>query len=122
MVQKEPERQSGQRELRVHGSDLVAAGRGLREAADLLRHHTDTLIVSFAPGGRSPWGLGVIGLAMDQVNEMLGQACRRMHTNIDRAGVGLQEMAEVHGVVDHTLAHAFRANAIPSRHGGPSAM
>lgn len=113
-----PAGEPGEGELRVNGRTLANATRGLWEAADLLERHTDTLLASFAPSGRSPWGLGVIGMVMDQVNEMIGQACRHMHTNIGQTGAGLQEMADLHGAVEHALSDAIRpGDAVPPRHG-----
>ena len=104
----EPVGEPGERELRVDGRALANTARGLHEAADLLDRHTDILLASFASGGRSPWGVGVIGMVMDQINEMLGQACRHMHANISQAGTGFQEMADLHGAVERALSDAIR--------------
>ncbi|WP_326824964.1 hypothetical protein OHA77_29235 [Streptosporangium sp. NBC_01639] len=113
-----PAGELGEGELQVDRRALANAAWDLWEAADLLERHTDTLLASLAPSGRSPWGLGMIGMVMDQVNEMVGQACRHMHANIGQTGTGLQEMADLHGAVEHALSDAIRpGDAVPPWHG-----
>ncbi|WP_433246421.1 hypothetical protein ACQPYK_45210 [Streptosporangium sp. CA-135522] len=65
----------------------------MQEPIDLFGQHTDALLKAVAGGGRSPWGIGVIGMVMDQINETLGQACGHLHANLDMTGAGVQEMA-----------------------------
>ncbi|GAA3790873.1 hypothetical protein GCM10022226_07360 [Sphaerisporangium flaviroseum] len=86
------------RELRVDEAALTSAARGMREAAHLFGGHTDALLTSITGGGggRSPWGDGMIGVAMDRINEMLGQACRHLHTNLDQTGISFAAMRDRH--------------------------
>ncbi|MGW7481665.1 ParB/RepB/Spo0J family partition protein [Nonomuraea muscovyensis] len=82
--------------VKIHEASLTRAARDLREATELFGRHTETLLAVTAGGGRSPWGVGVVSMAMDQVNELLGTACRHLHANLHGSGAGFQTMADLH--------------------------
>ncbi|MER5325394.1 hypothetical protein [Streptosporangium roseum] len=82
------------RELQVDQVSLSGAGQRMREPVDLFGQHTDALLKAVAGGGRSPWGIGVIGMVMDQINETLAQACGHLHANLDMTGTGVREMGD----------------------------
>jgi hypothetical protein len=66
----------------------------MRDSADLFGQHTGALFASIDGGGRSPWGTGVIGVVVDQINEMLGEACGHLHANLDETGTAIRTMAD----------------------------
>lgn len=90
---------------------LTNAARSLHEAAEAFEQLTDMLIASVAGGARSPWGDGVVGMVMDQVNEKLGQACRQVHTNLGKIGVSLESMRD-----NYIDADCAATSAIPAMH------
>ncbi|MEV6868398.1 hypothetical protein AB0M44_46395 [Streptosporangium subroseum] len=87
----------------------ITASRILGESADLVGQCTDALLSAIAGGGRSPWGIGVIGLAMDEVNELLGQACRHVHHNLGTTGEALRAMADHYADARQTTTGAIQA-------------
>ncbi|WP_371782421.1 hypothetical protein [Streptosporangium subroseum] len=95
--------------LSADESSYITAARTLGESADLFGRHTDALLSAIAGGGRSPWGIGVIGLAMDEVNELLGQACRHIHHNLGTTGEALWTTANCYADARHTTTDAIQA-------------
>lgn len=89
--------------MEVHHHTLDGAVRRLQEPVDQLGRHTDTLLSSIAGGSRSPWGIGLIGMVMDQVNERLGEACTHLHTNLFAIGAGVREMSERSAATELTV-------------------
>ncbi len=81
-------------ELIADETSLTSAARRMRESADLLGRHADTLTAVVAGGGRSPWGSGLLATLMDQVNATLGEACSHLHAELGAVGAGIQDMAD----------------------------
>ncbi|MFG3442485.1 hypothetical protein ACGF0J_35035 [Nonomuraea sp. NPDC047897] len=86
--------------MEVHRHSLDGAVRRLREPVDQFGRHTGALLSSIAGGSRSPWGIGLIGTVMDQVNERLGEACAHLHDNLSAVGAGVREMSERSAVTE----------------------
>ena len=80
----------------------------MRESADLFGGHTASLLTAVA---RSPWGTGVIAMAMDQLNETLGQACRHLQTNLVATSDGIQTMADRQDAAEGTVVDAAHSVA-----------
>jgi hypothetical protein len=81
-------------ELKTDEASLYSAARRMRGSADLFEQHTGALLAAIDGGGRSPWGTGAIGVVVDQINELLGQACGHLHANLDQTGTAIQAMAD----------------------------
>ncbi|MFC4591878.1 hypothetical protein [Sphaerisporangium corydalis] len=93
-------------ELNADHVSMAGAAGSMRDSADLFGQHTEALLTAISGDGRSPWGVGVIGMAMDHVNEMLGQACRHLQTNLGATGAGIQTMADRLTTTEHAVATA----------------
>ncbi|WP_329090123.1 MULTISPECIES: hypothetical protein [unclassified Streptosporangium] len=98
-----------ERVLGVDEGSYITAAKALKEAADSFGQHTDALLAAIAGGGRSPWGIGVIGLAMDEVNERLGQACHHVRHNLDTTCEALLTTADHHADTRLVITDAMRA-------------
>ncbi|WP_405148935.1 hypothetical protein OG589_12865 [Sphaerisporangium sp. NBC_01403] len=81
-------------ELEVDQVSLTGARQRMQDPVDLFGRHTDALMKAVTGGARSPWGIGVIGMAMDQINETLSEACGHLHANLGETGACIQEMAD----------------------------
>ncbi|GAB2870804.1 hypothetical protein GCM10027176_85680 [Actinoallomurus bryophytorum] len=100
---------AGAPELITDEASLYSAARRMRGSADLFGQHTGALLAAIDGGGRSPWGTGVIGAVVDQVNEMLGQACGHLHANLDQTGTAIQEMADRAADTERDITAAVHA-------------
>ncbi|MEU0565493.1 hypothetical protein ABZ297_08895 [Nonomuraea sp. NPDC005983] len=80
--------------LKADRTSMTGAARRVQESVDLFGQYTDALMNTIAGSGRSAWGIGVIGMAMDQINETVGGACRHLHDNLDKAGTSLRVMTD----------------------------
>jgi hypothetical protein len=85
---------AGAHELRTDEASVYGAVRRMRGSAELFEQHTGALLAAIDGGGRSPWGTGTIGMVVDQINELLGQACGHLHANLDQTGTAIQAMAD----------------------------
>ncbi|MFI6181407.1 hypothetical protein ACIA8R_38190 [Nonomuraea sp. NPDC051191] len=83
------------REFWADDTSLANAAHAMDESADLFGRHVDTLLGRLSGGGRSPWGIGVVGMAVDEINLLVGEACTRLHESMTSAGTGLRDMAAV---------------------------
>ncbi|WP_424532634.1 hypothetical protein ACOZ38_20240 [Sphaerisporangium viridialbum] len=98
-----------EQELRADEGSYITAARVLEDSAELFGGHTDALLTAISGGGRSPWGAGLIGMAMDEVNELLAQACRHVHHNLGTTGEALQAMADRYSGARHATTAAVQA-------------
>ncbi|MDP9868930.1 MULTISPECIES: hypothetical protein [Streptosporangium] len=83
------------REFWADDTSMANAAYAMDESAELFGRHVDALLGSLAGGGRSPWGIGVLGMAVDELNLLVGEACTRLHESMVSAGAGLRDMAAV---------------------------
>ncbi|SNT62029.1 hypothetical protein SAMN05216276_108711 [Streptosporangium subroseum] len=97
------------RELEIDQVSLTGAVLRMREPVDLFGQHADALLQAVAGGERSAWGIGVIGMAMDQVNERLSQACGHLHSNLCEIGTSIQAMADQAHAAELADVAAIRA-------------
>ncbi|MFG3440782.1 ParB N-terminal domain-containing protein [Nonomuraea sp. NPDC047897] len=97
--------------MRIHEASLLRAARDLRDAAELFRRHTEALLAVTGGGARSPWGIGVVSVAMDRVNELLGEACRHLNGNLGASSAGLRTMAGLHATARESAMAAVLASA-----------
>ncbi|GAA4231062.1 hypothetical protein FHR32_004873 [Streptosporangium album] len=88
-------------ELRFDHASLNEAGRHLLDTADLFRRHTGNLLAVVHGTGGTAWGGSATGQDMDQLTELLHQACGRLHGNLYLTGEGVQ-----------TMAHTMRVNEL----------
>jgi hypothetical protein len=93
-------------ELTADSASLTRGAGRMRESAELFGGHTDSLLRAVSGGARSPWGTGVIATAMDQINQMLGQACRHLQTNLAATSDGIQTMADRQDAAEGTVVDA----------------
>jgi hypothetical protein len=70
------------------------AARHLQESVDAFERLTGTLVNTIAGGGRSAWGLGLIGMAMDGINERVGQATRHLSDNLSKTSASMRTMSD----------------------------
>ncbi|GGO81713.1 hypothetical protein [Nonomuraea cavernae] len=96
-------------EVLVDHASLAQAARRVQEAADLLGEHANTLKEAISGGVRSPWGIGVIGMAMDQINQMLSQACDRVQTNLGETSAAVAVMADRAATIEHANTTTIQA-------------
>ncbi|WP_406311907.1 hypothetical protein OHA77_24865 [Streptosporangium sp. NBC_01639] len=102
------------RELEVDQVSLTSAVLRMQEPVDLFGQHTDALLKAVVGGERSSWGIGVIGMVMDQINERLSQACDHLHSNLHEVGVGIQEMSDQGRATELAAIQAIDQNLDPS--------
>ncbi|MEU0571619.1 hypothetical protein ABZ297_40355 [Nonomuraea sp. NPDC005983] len=81
-------------ELRFDHASLDGAGRHLQDAAALFRRHTDNLLAAVHGTGGTAFGGSATGMAMDQLSDLLHQACGHLHGNLHLTGDGLRTMAD----------------------------
>lgn len=80
-------------ELRFDHTSLNEAGRHLLDTAALFQRHTGNLLAVVHGTGGTAWGGSATGQAMDQLTELLHQACGQLHGNLHLTGEGVQMMA-----------------------------
>lgn len=88
----------------------------MHESADLFGQRTEKLMKALVDGGPSPWGDNDVRVSIDHINEMLGQACRHLHTNLGMISVGIRSMAEwAHTTeqVNTDAVHAAGQSVVP---------
>lgn len=97
-----------ERGLRFDEASLTSAARGVREAAEVFGRRTDALLAAVAGDGRSPWGDGVLGAVMDQINEMAGRACRHLHTNLGQTAACYESMRDQYAAGEQASTAVIR--------------
>ncbi|MEU8144993.1 hypothetical protein [Nonomuraea sp. NPDC048901] len=81
-------------ELLFDHAALSGAGRHMKDSAALFRRHADNLLLSVGGSGGSAFGGTLLGAAVDQLNELLHQACGQTHHNLHATGTGIEVMAD----------------------------
>lgn len=90
-------------------TSMTGAARRMQESVDLFGRHTDALMNTIAGSGRSAWGIGVIGMAMDQINETVGEACRHLHDNLGKASASVRVMTDRTDTAEHATTATVQA-------------
>ncbi|WP_405149018.1 hypothetical protein OG589_13130 [Sphaerisporangium sp. NBC_01403] len=114
-----------EQELRADEGSYITAARVLEDSAELFGGHTDALLTAISGGGRSPWGAGLIGMAIGprglgsvqlyvdgrggwrrwtEVERQRGAAFDYVIGNLDRGNNFLTDRNEALRFYDHALS------------------
>ncbi|MGV9304031.1 MULTISPECIES: hypothetical protein [unclassified Nonomuraea] len=101
------------RELRFDDASLSGAAQHLRETVRAMQWHTDSLLATVRGTGTSVWGGGDLGQAMDELSDLLDEACRHLRGNIDLTCTGVDDMVRELRLTEAATAAGARALGSP---------
>lgn len=85
-------------------ASLSDAANRMAESADLLECYSGDLMAQVCGSVRSPWGTGLVAMAMDEVNECITQTHASVSEKLRAAGDGFRGMTSNVSVANQAIS------------------